>query len=63
MLEVFASAGEVNDKVLEKLESISKKVILLFNYNLLNNYVIDFLTIFHRKLIVQFMYISQGIGY
>ena len=63
MSEVFASGKERNDGVSKRLVFVFKKSILLFNYNLLNNYVIDFLTIFHRKLIVQFMYISQGIGY
>ena len=63
MSEVFASGKEGNDGVSKRLVFVFKKSILLFNYNLLNNYVIDFLTIFHRKLIVQFMYISQKIGY
>ena len=41
MLEVIASAREMNDRVLEKLEFISKKVILLLNYNLLINFRSD----------------------
>jgi len=41
MLEVIASARGMNDRVLEKLEFISKKVILLLNYNLLINFRSD----------------------
>ena len=56
MSEVFASAKDGNDGVSKKLVFIFKKVILLLNYNLLNNFFIDFfidfLTIFHNKLIV-----------
>jgi len=52
MLEVFASAREINDRVLEKLECISKKVILLFNYNLLNKFAVTFLASFNDKIAV-----------
>ena len=52
MLEGFASARELNDRVLEKLEPISKKVILLFNYNLLNKFSVTFLASFKSKITV-----------
>ena len=52
MLEDFASAKEFNDKVLEKLETTSKKVILLFNYSLLNKFAVTFLASFNKKIIV-----------
>jgi hypothetical protein len=52
MSEVFASLRCQNDGVLKKLVFVFKKGILLFNYNLLNNALVDFLTFFNGKLIV-----------